>query len=530
MFMKKRLYFLLAWLMPVMLWAQEPVQYYDFEPSMAGMIKKTVPKDEASTVMDVLGPEFVKGIKGMALDLSSDAAVRPVLRIKNGDYPDFSRSESLAFEAWVQTKPGAVMGTPIAGNYNDEKPGEPGWLLGTQENGAWSLMFFDGKSKYEYVPTVKKRINDGKWHQLGFSMNAEKGEVWMYMDGKNVTIYNLDWFKTTKNSFPMVIGGSNAKPDYYGQWNAFNGYVDEARIWNRVVSSQEFSDSYRSLVGGSGTEEVVTPEKLEVLSWNIWHGGHRYGKNVGLQRVIDIIKTADADIVNLVETYGSGEEIADSLGYYFYLISSNLSIMSKYPIKETIKKYKPFNHGGVLLDLGNGRELVYFDTWLDYLPDYAGNVIKGKMTGEQIAKDEAKTREKEIRFILKNIKPYLDNADQVPVIMAGDFNSGSHLDWTKAAKNQHFGYVIPWPVSMEMQKAGFIDSFRETNYDPVKFPGFTWSPQAFRGSDKYGVLDRIDFIYYKGKGLQAVDSQVIDHYGAAFPSDHAAVKTLFVFE
>ena len=248
---------------------------------------------------------------------------------------------------------------------------------------------------------------------------------------------------------------------------------------------------------------------------------------MGLQRVIDIIKSSNADVVGLIETYGSGEEIADSLGYYFYLISSNLSIMSRYPITETIKAFRPFNFGGAKLDLGNGKELVFLDTWLHYLPDYGRHIVEGKMTSEELVSDESKTRHSEVKHILKEIKPYLNNANSVPVIMLGDFNSGSHLDWIEETKGQHFGYAIEWPVSKEMLKVGFGDSYREMNINPLKDPGFTWSPQAANSSDKYGVMDRIDYIYYIGNQLEPLYSTVIDYHPVMYPSDHAAVVTTF---
>ena len=106
------------------------------------------------------------------------------------------------------------------------------------------------------------------------------------------------------------------------------------------------------------------------MTWNIWHGGRRYGQHVGVQRVIETIKASQADVICMIETYGSGAIIADSLGFYFYLISSNLSIMSRYPIAETIEAFRPFNFGGAVVKLAHGQELVVMDTWLHYLPNY----------------------------------------------------------------------------------------------------------------------------------------------------------------
>jgi endonuclease/exonuclease/phosphatase family metal-dependent hydrolase len=47
---------------------------------------------------------------------------------------------------------------------------------------------------------------------------------------------------------------------------------------------------------------------------------------------------------------------------------------------------------------------------------------------------ENKTKVKELKTILSEIEHFLKNTDSVPVILYGDFNSGSHLDWTKKLK------------------------------------------------------------------------------------------------
>ncbi len=526
--MKKIVLSLTFVLLVVVAFSQQPVFTLDFEPSSAGQIKKSTPPSESGMLYDIQRPEFVKGINGYALDLSADAVMRAGMKLESGIVKEYSNSDSYSFQIWIKTKKNARMGTAIAGNLNIEELEKGGWLLDTYENGAWSLTLSDGKSVFEYKPTAERQsINDGKWHQIVFSLDNSKQEVWMYLDGRNVAIYNITGLKTMGSDNLVIIGSELKKWNNFGQWNAFNGYIDELKIWNRPVSSDEVSKLYAALLPDEKQDVPIASDQLKILAWNIWHGGHRFGENVGLQRVIDIIKSSNADIVGLIETYGSGEEIADSLGYYFYLISSNLSIMSRYPITETIKAFQPFNFGGAKLNLGNGKELVFLDTWLHYLPDYGRHIVEGKMTSEELVADEGKTRHAEVKHILKEIKPYLKNANSVPIVMLGDFNSGSHLDWTEETKGQHLGYKIEWPVSKEMLNVGFGDSYREMNINPLKDPGFTWSPQAANSSDRYGVRDRIDYIYYIGNQLEPLYSKVVDYHPVMFPSDHAAVVTTF---
>ena len=94
--------------------------------------------------------------------------------------------------------------------------------------------------------------------------------------------------------------------------------------------------------------------------------------------------------------------------------------------------------------------------------------------------------------------------------------------------------MVRWTVSEEMQKANFKDSFRELNQDPAKNIGVTW---LYDNDDKPTRSDRIDFIYYQGKNIQAIESEVYNQELAKplkfkgqdffYPSDHGFVMTTF---
>lgn len=286
--------------------------------------------------------------------------------------------------------------------------------------------------------------------------------------------------------------------------------------------------------------EQKTEQDLTVLSWNVWHGGHSKAyPEKGCEGTIGILKKSKADVILMVETYGAAPMIADSLGYQYNLISSNLCIFSRYPI---VKKYAfpdsiaTFNFGGVEIDM-DGTPVRLFDTWLHYLPDMR-LVPTDKTEQEILAWDDVGTRDEEIRKIIGVLKPILAESDSIPLIMGGDFNSHSHLDWTEATKNlyNHGGAVVNWTVSKAMERAGFKDSFREINPDPVKNIGTTWLTDA-DSLETVNRQDRIDFIYYQGKTIQAVASECYDTIlGEMFSfkgddffyaSDHGFVLTTF---
>ncbi|GAB3655904.1 hypothetical protein GCM10028791_27370 [Echinicola sediminis] len=500
--------------------------YTGFEKGM-DKYYPVVEKDEAIYVMDLQKPQWAEGISGLALDLSMNAVLRKPLVLDSIETPDYTVHTDLSVQVWIKTIPGAPQGTPIVGNKKDGDLESKGWSIFTQTTGAWAVNLSDGKNTYSYKANAPQQIiNDGNWHHLAFSINRAKEEVWFYLDGRNVAIYNVQGLGSLENEHATVVGGTDEYWEYgsNGQWTAFNGYLDEVSIQNSFINKDDIKKSFERFGQTKPFEVLNSP--LRVMVWNIWHGGRRYGKQVGVQRVIETIKEAQPDVIGLIETYGSGEVIADSLGYHFYLISSNLSIMSRFPIKETIKAFRPFNFGGVRLDLGENRELLVLDTWLHYLPDYASGIVDNSMSSQDLVLGEKDTRHAEVKSILMEIDPLISKSGETPIIMLGDFNVGSHLDWTEATKQIHYGYTIDWPVSKEMENAGFKDSFRELHKNALLDPGLTWTPRAATSSSKYGLRDRIDYIYFQG-GLDPIESKVIDYHPIMFPSDHAAVITVF---
>lgn len=106
-------------------------------------------------------------------------------------------------------------------------------------------------------------------------------------------------------------------------------------------------------------------QELKVMTFNIWHGGRETGEEEGPRRVVDVIRDSGADVVAMQETYGSGARIAEALGYHLYLRSANLSIMSRYPIVDTLDAYEPFNSGAVIIDV-HGKHVVVASTRLNF--------------------------------------------------------------------------------------------------------------------------------------------------------------------
>lgn len=513
---------------------QAPVYYQSFDRLDEAMWQTAAEAARTSPSYFLVNtPTYSRGLAGMALDLTDQVAFRIPLTLAKASTPSFGANASFTLQVWVCTRPHAPQGTPIMTNQATEHPETQGWCIGTRENGAWYFHLSDGQTAYTYEPTAERQaVNDGAWHQITVSVDRQKKEARMYFDGRNRAIYQLENLQSADSPLRLVVGGSDENQDWEcrGEWMAFNGKLDEVRIWNRPVTAAEVAENYARFFPPAGTPTLETAQRLKVQVWNIWHGGRRFGKQVGVQRVIDVLKKENADLIGLIETYGSGAVIADSLGYYFYLISSNLSLLSRYPIEETLPIYKPFNAGGALIRLSQTQQIAFFNTWLHYLPDIT-DLNKGPEAIRKYIREERQTRLPEIRSILKEMAPYLANAEETPVLLVGDFNVDSHLDWKETTRPLHSGLTVPLPVSEAVAEAGLHDSFRQLSPDVLLNPGATWSPLINLGADTVSCIpQRIDFIYYRGGRLLPYRSEALRHHPAGWPSDHGSVVTSFYFK
>ncbi|GCE50821.1 exonuclease III [Thermosporothrix hazakensis] len=378
------------------------------------------------------------------------------------------------------------------------------WQLGIQENGSWFWEARQGESAYSYHPTpARQPILDEEWHQLACCFSARRAEIWLYYDGLNVAIYHLDALPNLTSAEYLLIGDEHQGLEY------------ELSFYARMLGAEELAAPRH--------QPPICGDTLHVMTFNIWNGGRETGKEQGVDRTIELIQQANADIITIQETYGSGPRIAEALGYYFYLRSRNLSIMSRYPILSTVPVFDPFFSGCARIALRSDLSLHCLNIWLHYLPDYLGDIKAGRpFTIQQFLAGENQYRFPEITQILRTAHRLPE-----PILIGGDFNSGSHLDWIDTTAPQHGGHVLPWPVSKAMEQAGFRDSYREIHPDPLAEPGYTWSPIA--PADPH---DRIDYIYYRnttqrGATLQPLASLVIESHPERYPSDHGAVLTTF---
>lgn len=325
------------------------------------------------------------------------------------------------------------------------------------------------------------------------------------------------------------------------------------------------------LVGGAllGALSVAQAQPLKVMQINTWMQGSVVAN--GERLVFDRVRDYQPDIVLFCEI-GNAAVFRDhflaymkehKLPYDMTNDGGGNPIASKHPIVRSgltaSGNYAELSCDGITV-LAVSLHLYYCD-YACYLPrGYHGTTWK-KM--EKPETDVAKViemnrhsgRYQAVEKAVALAKPYRDRGDLV--IVGGDFNEPSHLDWTARTKDlfDHNGVVMAWHSTLALEKGGYQDTYREKFPDEVAYPGFTfpmnntavpesklsWAPDV-------DERDRIDFLFYnktapvrltraaimgpdttilKGKRDAVPQSGDRIRYNEGWPTDHAATIAEF---
>lgn len=187
--------------------------------------------------------------------------------------------------------------------------------------------------------------------------------------------------------------------------------------------------------------------------------------------------------------------------------------------------------------------------WSSYGPYAACNKLvsdKYQILAGEVSVDEKfhPGRLPEMQFIT-NTTVFLNDlsvSNEEPLIVMGDFNSPSHLDWIESTKHLHCGWTFEWPATKILSSFQLTDAFRQVYNSPLKVSGITWSTVVKYNKEWGGTIfepqDRIDMIFYKGNLLQPSKAKVYFgnqlitltpyHKNNDWPSDHASVIVDFI--
>ncbi len=279
------------------------------------------------------------------------------------------------------------------------------------------------------------------------------------------------------------------------------------------------------------------PLPVTVLTFNMWQGSEAANHQIG--EALEVIKVSGGTIAGLQETYSwqedgshtdNGAILAEMLGWNYFSHGSS-GILTPYEICDTTA-----NNRGVKLRLDENRYIWFFNSHLfhmPYQPYQLGNKEYGDFpfisTAEEAIQYARQARFDETASYIREIASI--ESEGLPVILTGDFNEPSHLDWTeKAAEAGLYPIPVSWPTTSAYAETGLKDAWRVKFPDEVQKPGHTWSSIDSPGE----IHDRIDFVLFKGEQLEVRDAATLgsgdgisDITIENYPSDHRAVRILF---
>lgn len=351
-------------------------------------------------------------------------------------------------------------------------------------------------------------------------------------------------------------------------------FIYEVGVGNQHVTIKDLGDTWKKLKAACGRTT-----QLKVLQMNIWQEGTSV--QGGFEAIADEVAKSEADLVffSEIRDYNDQEFMPRMLealkkrgiDYSGQSCKLDVGILSKYPIGD-IRLVDGIDDRSVLkanIRVGD-QTIVAYSAHLDYtnyacyLPrGYSGTTWK-KMAApvsnadSVLAANRLSLRDEAIRAVVKDAAK--EKEQGCIILLGGDFNEPSHLDWQKETKDlwDHNGLVINWDCSRILYENGFKDSYRELHPNVKEYPGFTF-PSDNKGVDVTKLAwapeaderDRIDFIYYvshpnltlkesvivgpstsiiKGKRAKEVGKDRFIIPEGVWPTDHKAILTTFVLQ
>ncbi len=323
----------------------------------------------------------------------------------------------------------------------------------------------------------------------------------------------------------------------------FRNIILRATILRAIVLFASLAVLFVSPVTAQDHDDADT---LRVLTWNVLRGGNNVQQ--GAEKALAVIQAVAPDLVLLQESYDIdgdrptlGRWLAEQLGWNAYQgESTHLCVLTSLELETTF--FHDAWHGvGAKLQDAQGRELLAYSIWIDYRAYITAELRDNPaITDEELlaAESERSSRLPETEALLQFLQEQGHLSANIPLLVGGDWNTPSHLDWTTdTARVFKHRRALPLPVSLAVHKTGLDDTFRMVHVNPVQRPGITWSPMYRTVADgKDQGFERIDRVYLKnpstGWRLQPTAARVLpevwedDAIPAAereFPSDHGAV-------
>ncbi len=240
----------------LLVWATCPVSTFGSEKEPATWWKFDKTKEDITTesisgTKDTIKGNFryVQGAEGTAIRF--DGFTTSIVR-NASQAPKLE--DSFTVEAWVALGAYPWNWCPIV---SQSKEAKAGYYFGIDSQGHVGMRLAVGgkwvECKSEHTPGEKIGLELRKWYHIAGVYDQNSG-ITIYIDGKAVKKLKAEGKVDLAQNTELLIGRNHIKmpPTYpvrtwatYPSWYSFDGIIDEIKIHNRVLSSEEISQAYK---------------------------------------------------------------------------------------------------------------------------------------------------------------------------------------------------------------------------------------------------------------------------------------------
>lgn len=371
-----------------------------------------------------------------------------------------------------------------------------------------------GPAEYaKYAPESKTQVAAVLYALTGNAADASRCPI-AKMNARGYAVITLDCTKITGDraagwaaAIKAVKRAMKNDPDIAA--DRIGVILDKVQVgWDEDEANwMALADDFDRKGWNADPSKVAKTRPFTVMAWNL-EGGSQTTNEIAT--FVAFVRDLNPDVVLISEQYGKLDAWHAGLGagWSAARFSMNLGILTRWPIVRTEKPWEgewnyldptgPFNFGFAEL-MVDGQRVRTCPLWINW---------------EHGKPRFSNPREKEMAGILGSIRAEVADADNVPIVIGGDFN----------------GYIEPHEPMMA--KTGFTDTYRKFHPELDGTNVWTWSrPNGSR-------REFLDYIFSKGAKLRPVASEIFhsawhkpfEFRGksyASYPSDHGFVLTTF---
>jgi len=177
------------------------------------------------------GASWTKGVWGYALSFDGEDDYVKIL-----DSPSLDLTDSFTIEGWIY---------PRELEKNDHQFILCKHKTFYDDKGTWNLISPPNGNHLSFASSGQgsirsRNISDFTWTHFAFTFNDTTDKYGVYINGKVDNTGNIS-FNIRNTSLNLYIGGEK----YEEMWHFFNGLLDEIRIYNKDLSSEEIWQHYQ---------------------------------------------------------------------------------------------------------------------------------------------------------------------------------------------------------------------------------------------------------------------------------------------